>query len=387
MIYVNRPFAVTALGMTPGEAESSLREGRSRYLSSLEGFLPDGRPAHLARLPELPGGTAFRCTDLAGYCAGQIREVIDAASERYGRDRVGVVAGTSTSAVNDVEDRLRPFFRKDAPLPCDPDILAVNCIADHLRRSLDLLGPCYTVTTACSSSARALISAARLILGDVCDAVIAVSADTLSRISIGGFDSLGALSCDPCQPFHRERKGINIGEGAGIALVAREALSPDHLLLLGWGASSDAYHVSSPDPTGQGAIRAMGDALRMAGIRPGDLGYVNAHGTGTRLNDAMEGRAVAELCGSRVPVSSTKHLTGHTLGTCGLAECFICALLLGRGVPLPYHDYAPEDFREEFPDLDLICTPGRPLERPFVMSNSFAFGGNNVSLVFGVPDA
>ena len=190
---------------------------------------------------------------------------------------------------------------------------------------------------------------------------------------INGFHSLESLSPTLCQPFGRDRNGITIGEGAALMLLTRE---PQPIALLGVGESSDAYHISAPHPQGEGAIRAIHQALHDAGITPEQVGYINLHGTATPLNDQIESRVVHELFGETVPCSSTKHLTGHTLGAAGITEAAIGMLILQRNLPLP-----PQNFSSS-PPCGIIEQP-QPLERPVILSNSFAFGGNNASILLG----
>lgn len=385
MIYLNGLEAVSALGADRNEAVSAIRDNCSRGFRTIPGYLPGGLSAHLGTVDcflNAPGDADSRSTRLAAHCINLSRDLISLAIRRYGPDRVGLVLGTSTSAISEVEQEGRRRIAAGEKLSFDSRIYEVGNITAFLKKMLGLRGPCYTVTTACSSSARALVSARDLIKAGICDAVITGGADSLSAVSVSGFYALGALSPGRARPFHRERDGISIGEGAGIALAARESLEPGALKLMGFGATSDAHHISAPDPSGKMPAAAMRQALEMAGLRPGDIGYLNLHGTGTRLNDAMEGRAVYEVFGGNVPVSSVKHLSGHTLGAAGITGAYIASLVLD-GAPLPRHDYRPEEFREEFPGIDLVTAGGRYAERPYAMVNAFAFGGNNVSMVFG----
>lgn len=385
MIYLNGLEAVSALGGDRNEAVLAIRNNCSRAFRIIPGYLPGDIAADLGTVTcplNAPGDTDSRTGRLAAHCINLSRDMITAAIRHYGPDRVGLVLGTSTSAISEVEQEGRILMARGERLSFDSRIYEVATITDFLKKMLGLRGPCYTVATACSSSARALISALELINAGICDAVITGGADSLSAVSVSGFYSLGALSPGHARPFHRERDGISIGEGAGIALAAREKLEPRALKFLGYGATSDAHHISAPDPSGKMPAAAMRKALDMSELDPGDIGYLNLHGTGTRLNDAMEGRAVYEVFGNRVPTSSVKHLAGHTLGAAGITGAYVASLVLD-GVPLPRHDYRPEEFREEFPELDLVTASERYAERPYVMVNSFAFGGNNVSMVFG----
>lgn len=231
-----------------------------------------------------------------------------------------------------------------------------------------------TISTACSSSARAFITARRLLASGQADVALVGGADSLCGLTLNGFDSLESLSEQHCQPFAAGRDGINIGEGAALFLVS---LEPAPLALLGDGESSDAWHISAPHPQGEGAERAMRIALARAGLEAEQVGYVNAHGTATRLNDEMESRALARLFPNKVPVSSTKVLTGHTLGAAGATEAALCCLLIERGLPLPPQG---ETADPALAPIALVQEQG-PVD--IIMSNSFAFGGNNVSLIFG----
>ena len=209
------------------------------------------------------------------------------------------------------------------------------------------------------------------------DVVLVGGADTLCGLTLNGFYSLESLAAAICAPFARDRDGINIGEAAALCLLTREA---GPVALLGAGESSDAYHVSAPHPEGFGAEAAMRMALEQGGVQPEQVGYINLHGTGTRLNDSMEAKAVHRLFGDRVPCSSTKALTGHTLGAAGATEAALAWLLLSEDLPLPHQAYPASERDESLAPIDLLLAP-QPLARPLVLSNSFAFGGNNVSLL------
>ncbi len=204
-------------------------------------------------------------------------------------------------------------------------------------------------------------------------------ADTLSRMPVNGFHSLESLSASLCQPFARDRCGITIGEGAALMLLTRE---PQPLAVLGIGESSDAYHISAPHPQGVGATRAIEQALAEAGMTPADVGYINLHGTATPLNDQIESRVVNALFGEQTPCSSTKHLTGHTLGAAGITEAALSALILQENLPLPPQDFSRSPWDPALPPCGILTT-AQPLTRPVILSNSFAFGGNNASILLG----
>jgi len=253
--------------------------------------------------------------------------------------------------------------------------------AAFVARRLGARGPAYTISTACSSGAKALAAGARLLRAGLADAVLAGGADALSAFTIGGFSALESVSAARCNPLSANRQGINLGEGAALFLMGRE---PGPVRLSGWGESSDAHHMSAPEPGGRGALAAMRQALRRAQLQSADIDYVNLHGTATSQNDAMESRAVAELLGTEVPVSSTKPLTGHTLAAAGAVEAAMCWHTLHdnpRG-SLPPHWW--DGARDAALPALRVAAPGETLGRAprHVLSNSFAFGGSNACLVF-----
>tara|TARA_R100001039_G_scaffold39175_1_gene44601 strand:- start:7752 stop:8447 length:696 start_codon:yes stop_codon:yes gene_type:complete len=224
----------------------------------------------------------------------------------------------------------------------------------------------------------------RLLNADICDAVLVGGVDSLCRLTVGGFDTLQSLSMSICNPMSRNRDGINIGEGAALFILRKDA---GDIELLGVGESSDAYHPNAPHPDGVGAARAMRIALAHAGLTADDIAYINLHGTATQLNDVMEAKAVTEVLGSNVPASSTKPLTGHSLGAAGAIEAAILWLSLSEnktGAPLPQHRWDGER-DDDIPELNLVAAQQSvaPADRLAMMSNSFAFGGSNVSVILG----
>jgi 3-oxoacyl-[acyl-carrier-protein] synthase-1 len=235
------------------------------------------------------------------------------------------------------------------------------------------------VSTACSSSAKSLATAARWLEAGFVDAVLTGGGDSLCRFTIAGFSALESVADARCNPLSRNRCGINIGEAAALFLMTREETP---VRLAGWGETSDAHHMSAPEPSGRGAADAMRVALARAGLSPADVDYVNLHGTATPQNDAMESRAVASVLGLDAPVSSTKPLTGHTLGAAGALEAAIAWLTLTGTGELPPHWWDGER-DPELPAVRLVA-PGERAARPprVVLSNSFAFGGSNASLAF-----
>lgn len=311
----------------------------------------------------------------------QMRHSVEELVSRFGPSRVGVVIGTSTSGIAEAEQAIRTWVQsKQVPEHYDYRMQEMGATAQFVAKTMGLRGPVYGISTACSSGAKALDSARRLIRAGVCDAVIAGGVDTLCQLTVQGFSSLEAVSDELCNPFSLNRKGINIGEGGALFLVSHE---PGDVALAGVGMSSDAHHISAPEPSGAGAVRCMHAAIQDAGIEPEDVGYINLHGTATPLNDLMESKAVNQVFGSKVWCGSTKPYTGHTLGAAGAIEAAICWLALRTGSlsSLPVHLW------DGVADPDLsslrLVDPGAKLESPlkYALSNSFAFGGNNVSLL------
>lgn len=333
----------------------------------------------LPSVAHLPLQQRSRNNALLLAALAQIRPQVDEAIAHHGAHRIGVVLGTSTSGVGESEAAVAALAR-DGQLPAGFHVeqQGLGSPATLLAEVLGLGGPRYVVSTACSSGAKALASGARLLKAGLCDAVLVGGVDALCGMTVAGFTALDSVDPARCRPMSATRSGINIGEGAALFVLSRE---PSAVRLSGWGESSDAHHISAPEPSGRGAIAAMREALQRAGLAPADIGYLNLHGTATPQNDAMESRAVAELFGLGLPCSSTKPLTGHALGAAGAIEAAIAWLTVAGDGRLPVHHFDGQR-DAELPPIALV-TPGRRLpEAPrHVMSNSFAFGGNNASLV------
>ena len=344
-------------------------------------------------LPEIPAGFeehATRNNQLLLAAALEIDADIRQAVERYGSGRIGVVLGTSTSGIHEATGGIARYLQ-DGQFPSEYRYRQQELAAPaaFLADWLQLGGPAYAISTACTSSARALQSARRLLDLGVCDAVLCGGVDSLCSLTLQGFGSLEAVSAERCNPFSANRNGINIGEAAALFLMTKEPMSrePAPIALLGCGASSDAHHISAPQPEGRGAQQAMRKALAEAGLDAAQIDYLNLHGTATRHNDAMESLAVQALFPAGVPCSSSKPLTGHTLGAAGALEAAFCWLCLSAANPegrLPPHlwDGQPDP---QLPPLALVghgqrFAGGSPRR---LMSNSFAFGGNNFSLILG----
>ena len=347
---------VCALGRDRGEIAANLRRGVAPGMRELGGLYGGDRTFY----GFLPGWGAARPADFAAdetrigrlveLAAAQIAPSVRAAVQRFGARRVGVVIGSSGSTMEEFIDH--------------PDHIDMAYASERLAAAFGIAGPQLTVSTACSSSAKTFAAARRLLEGGAADAVIVGGADAYTRTVVEGFHALEALSPGRCRPCSPRRDGINLGEGAALFLMLApeaKAAADGGVALLGVGESSDAYHLTAPDPSGAGAEASMRAALADAGVDAAAISFVNLHGTGTVYNDAMELAAVRRVFGRAVCASSTKPLTGHCLGAAGAVEAALCAIALEGGG-----------------DGGGCARPRR-----LALSNSFAFGGSNASVVLG----
>lgn len=384
MIYINDLTSVSSLGTNELTIVDSLSHTDRCYLTYREDLLNEHKGSYFgqikAKLPRLDESPEHKSRNSAvlAFLTDSIKNSINELKQKYSKDRIAIILGTSTSGLNETENELKKFMQTGVPSRDfyyksqefgDPSMF----LADYL----EIDGPAYTISTACSSSARALICGKRMLESGLVDAVIAGGADTICKVPINGFNSMGVLSQERCLPFNKNRAGINIGEGGGLMILSKEKAS---LELLGVGESSDAYHVSSPDPSGAGAISAMEMALNDASLTTDDIGYVNLHGTATKLNDAMESKAMASLFKGKVPCSSTKYMTGHTLGAAGIVEAAILCYLLKHDLDLPVQDFSHDEIDDTLDECGLIKEKIKA-KKKVMMSNSFAFGGNNASII------
>ena len=392
--YLNALGLICALGDDRASVARTLFAGDTSCMRAESGWVPERElpvASVKSALPSMPAEMArhdSRNNQLLLAAAQQIESNIQQAVERYGRDRIGVILGTSTSGIDEASRGIATYLSEQVfPESYDYRQQELSAPANFLAQWLDLSGPAYVISTACTSSARALLSARRLLDMNLCDAVLCGGVDSLCKLTLNGFSSLEAVSDARCNPFSANRDGINIGEAAVLFLMTREASGEHRIALLGAGASSDAHHISAPEPSGLGAQNAMHKALSNAGLQAADIGYLNLHGTATQHNDAMESLAVNAVFPEGLSCSSTKPMSGHTLGAAGALEAAFCWLALApdnRDHLLPPHVWdAQAD--TDLPALALV-KPGDVLRadapRRF-MSNSFAFGGNNVSLIIG----
>ena len=363
---------VSALGIGPAETERRMFAGDTSGMKPVDG-LPGGESTvfGFAALPtEEFAAAGTRVGALADAAIRQMGPALDQLRGEVPSERIGIVVGTSNSTMEEFID--------------NPDRIDMAYLAERLKVRLGFGGPAWSVSTACSSSAKAFASARRLLEHGICDAVLVGGADAYTRTVVGGFHALESLSPRLTRPLCVDRDGISIGEGAAFFIMRRGRGSgirdEAEVRLLGVGESSDAHHLTAPDPEGRGAEASMRAALADAGLAAADIDYVNLHGTGTVYNDAMECAAVRRVFGDRTPCSSTKSLTGHCLGAAGAIDAALCYLALRRGRGAPPHCAGPVDgMLAPFP------VPQVGDDRPIraVLSNSFAFGGSNASVILG----
>lgn len=389
MIYLNSLGIICPLGNTHAEIKQNMLVNPSSRIVISNDWKPFNLPLGISQVRDnvdflsLPIEKRSRNNIFVLAAIKQIRPAIETAIGKYGKDRVGVIVGTTTSGIAESEKAFQ-CSAVDGKFPSDFHYAQqeLGSLSEVIADSLGITGPSYVHSSACSSGAKAIASAARLIEAGICDAVVTGGVDTLSSFVIAGFSSLDAVSTEQTNPFSRNRKGINLGEGAAIFLMSKE---PVGIALSGWGEASDGHHISAPDPEGKGAKAAISQALSKAGIDAGKIDYINLHGTGTQQNDSMESRVVNEMFGTDILCSSTKAMTGHTLGAAGAVEAALCWIAMQENPDgiIPPHLFDGE-YDPELPEIHLAKTGSR-LNRPiqYCLSTSFAFGGSNAALILG----
>ena len=298
--------------------------------------------------------------------------------------RVGICLGTTVaSQLNDLQFYTSYRQQGSAPMTAVDRFLKGN-LAEYIARKIGARGPALTVVNACSSGTDAIGVGLSWLKSDLCDLVIAGGADEMNHIPYCGFSSLGILNPGLCAPFDRDRKGLNLGEGAGVMILEQEKCASrrgktSELFLAGYGSQSDAYHLTAPRPDGVGLRSSLTQALAQAGIQPHQVAFVNAHGTGTQDNDQVEGMVLNELFGGELKMLSTKGYTGHTLGAAGGLEAVFSAAALREG-------WIPASAGFVTRDENIPLSPVRqrsPISGSHAVSTSLAFGGNNAAIVLG----
>ncbi|HNE26484.1 MAG TPA: beta-ketoacyl-[acyl-carrier-protein] synthase family protein [Pseudomonadales bacterium] len=377
---------INALGSSKEEVLNHFLSGCAPGMQAQNNFWT-GRVT--ATLPAVPKAlTMFDCRNnrLLLAALAQIQTEIDTAITQYGAQRIAVVIGSSTSGIAEGEAALAEKLCNGTwSLDFDYRQQEIGTAAEFVARFLDLTGVAMTVSTACSSSAKALGSARRLLELDLCDAVICGGSDSLCQLTLQGFSALESVSHTRCEPFAAGRDGITIGEGSALFLMQKKSDNANAIVFSGIGESADAHHISAPHPDGIGAEAAMRAALADANMQPAEIAYINLHGTATPLNDAMESAAIQRIFGNNTPCSSTKPLTGHTLGAAGATEVALCWLLLSdfnekRILPAQCNQKPPDT---ALAAIAILRDTQKLLDQKntAMLSNSFAFGGSNAAVI------
>ena len=411
-LFLSEPGIACAVGNNAADFWRSLTAGSQDGLVKVKTH--SGREFYAAKIREgaLKKTSArydMRAIQIEDAALEQIAPAVQAAKQKYGASRIAICVGCCDNGSEFSVAGHREYFEKGAfPKNYSLEIQGADYPATYIKEKFGLAGPAYVFATACSSSGSATIKAAQLVQAGIVDAAICGGVDVASDTVLLGFDSLEAVSENKTNPFSAARSGITLGEGAAFFLLSKDkdlaragcGGSTDSGLanncpvaLLGWGESADASHMTAPLADGSGAFCAMKEALAFAGLDASKIDYVNLHGTGTRLNDSMEAKAVAQVFGSlaeAVPASSTKPMTGHTLGASSAVELAACWLSIVNNdknssaeIKLPLHVY-DGDYDPALPRLNLIGPETKFNKRINVcMSNSFGFGGCNVSLIIG----
>lgn len=411
-LFLSEPGIACAAGNNAADFWRSLTAGSQDGLVKVKTH--SGREFYAAKIREgaLKKTSAhydMRAIQIEDAALEQIAPAVQAAKQKYGASRIAICVGCCDNGSEFSVAGHREYFEKGAfPKNYSLEIQGADYPATYIKEKFGLAGPAYVFATACSSSGSATIKAAQLIQAGIVDAAICGGVDVASDTVLLGFDSLEAVSEKKTNPFSAARSGITLGEGAAFFLLSKDkdlaragcGGSTDSGLanncpvaLLGWGESADASHMTAPLADGSGAFCAMKEALAFAGLDASKIDYVNLHGTGTRLNDSMEAASVAQVFGSlaaAVPASSTKPMTGHTLGASSAVELAACWLSIVNNdkktfadIKLPLHVY-DGNYDPELPRLNLVGPETKFNKRINVcMSNSFGFGGCNVSLIIG----
>lgn len=372
---------VNALGSGKEAVFAALMRGDRTGIKAIE---QGGKTFHVAKANAQ--GDDTRLNALLSHAAAQIQPAIAQALTHYGAGRMAVILGSTDNGAEESRRALELFlttgaYPKNYSLTRQEAHFPARYLADHIGAK----GPAFAISTACTSSGSAIANAAKLLQLGLCDAVVVGGGDIVSDAVLLGFHALEAIDLEPCNPFSRNRHGINLGEGAALFLLSRDNFGSQSIKLLGSGESADAHHMTAPDPSGDGAMRAMRAALTAANCSAGDIDYINLHGTGTQLNDAMESIATAAVMGGAIPCSSTKALVGHTLGAASAMELGFCWLTLTD--LNPQHLLPPQVWDGQgdpaLPQLGFSTVGEKAPRMAKCMSNSYAFGGCNVSLIIG----
>ncbi len=387
-IFLSDFSLVNALGNNNKDIKQNMLAGIRAGLVERNGLLNEGSlfvgevNANLPLLKDKPAHFQTRNNQLAKLALVALEKEIEDVKLSAPTHRIGVIVGTSTSGIFEGEQAIvAKNDQGEFPESYDYRMQEMFNLAEFISSELDISGPAYTISTACSSSAKAFITAKELMLAGIIDAAIVGGVDSLCGMTVNGFNALDSTSSGLCQPSSINRDGINLGEAAALCVLRQDK---GEIKLLGCGESSDAHHMSAPHPEGEGAVSAMQQTLSQAQLKASDVDYINLHGTATKKNDSMEAIAVEQVFGTQTPCSSVKGMIGHTLGAAGATELGLCWLMLAQDNEL-YIPHCWDEAIDEALPLIALTSVGQKKEGGFntCLSNSFAFGGNNVSVLIG----
>lgn len=409
-LYLSKPGVMSCAGNNIEELWKSVTTGNQKNIKKVKACNDEEYFAARIADDSLQASGArydMKIMRIENAALEQIADDVLAVKERYGADRVAVCLGSCDNGTEFSLANHRKYFAEgEFPKDYNIEIQGADYVSTFVAEKFGLTGPAVTFATACSSSAGAIIKASEMIMGGVVDAAVVGGIDIASDTTLIGFSALEAVSSEITNPFSKNRHGITLGDGAAFFVLTKEPLSvvecpqggriettsTTTVRLLGWGESADAYHMTSPDPSGAGAEKAIRRALEASKVAGSEVGYINLHGTGTKFNDSMEAKAVAAIFGEKtVPVSTTKPVTGHTLGAAAALEAAICwkALVENQGkndnIQLPLQVWDGER-DEEIPELNIVDGKSGAAKGnlKICLSNSFAFGGANACLVLGI---
>jgi len=367
---------VCALGNNKAEVIANAKTGKSPGLCYISDDILNEKIPFFS-VKDCPKAE-MRCYALLDMAVSQIEESLKKLKQKYQTDKIGVVLGTSNTGIHEAQADINQWIEDNrCPDTFSFEKIELGSAALYLKDKLETKGPAYAVSTACSSSAKAFQSARNLIKSGICEAVIVGGVDSRCKFAHNGFFALEALIPKITNPFSKNRSGITLGEGAALFIMEKQGQG---IRLLGIGESTDGCDLTHPDPTGKGAKISMEKALADAHISPSSIDYINMHGTGTLANDEMEGKAIYEIFKDKPLCASTKPLTGHALGASGAIEIALSYLMLT-------HHFIIEHkfdgiFDESIPPIHL-AKGKETVNLKTIMSNSFAFGGSNVSVILG----
>ena len=397
-LYLSKPGVMSCAGNNIDQLWNAVTSGTQTNIKKVKAC--NDEEYFAARIDDAalkPSGARYdmKIMRIENAALEQIADDVTAVRDKHGADRIAVCIGSCDNGTEFSLANHRKYFAEGQfPQNYNIEIQGADYVSTFVAEKFGLKGPAVTFATACSSSAGAIIKAAEMIKAGLADAAVVGGIDIASDTTLIGFSALEAVSSEITNPFSRNRHGITLGDGAAFFVLTKEPVvstGSTTVKLLGWGESADAYHMTSPDPSGAGAEKAIRRAMENAGVSASDVGYINLHGTGTKFNDSMEGKAVASIFGEKtVPVSTTKPVTGHTLGAAAALEAAICwkALVENKGkdnIKLPVQVWDGER-DEEIPELNIVDGKSSAAKGQLkvCLSNSFAFGGANACLVLGL---